>query len=221
MTAAHSIKGKKPANLFIRAGDWDSLSTDEYFQHQERDASEFIVHESFNDRNGNNDIALIIMRSPVTITENVNTVCLPAASLAADFAGSKCFASGWGTASWKARHFESIMKRIELPVVSRTDCQEELRKTRLGHHFELHESFICAGGEKGVDTCTGDGGSPLVCPIPNKQNKFYQVGIVSWGIECGDPIPGKSRRSRLERRVIDLAPVCRRLHERRQDETVD
>ena len=50
-------------------------------------------------------------------------------------------------------------------MVERNQCQKQLRQTRLGHFFELHTSFMCAGGKNGADTCKGDGGSPLVCPI--------------------------------------------------------
>lgn len=102
-----------------------------------------------------------------------------------------------------------ILKRVELPVVPFDRCQNKLRETRLGAHFDLHGSFICAGmytngirsqwnskaysvnemhfnrvvcilgGERGKDTCRGDGGSPLVCPIGPR--KYAQAGIVSWG----------------------------------------
>ena len=42
---------------------------------------------------------------------------------------------------------------MELPIVPRDKCLDSLRKTRLGPYFQLHDSFICAGGETGKDTC--------------------------------------------------------------------
>ena len=35
-----------------------------------------------------------------------------------------------------------------------------------------------------MDTCKGDGGSPLVCQ--KQQGTWYQAGIVSFGIGCGE-----------------------------------
>lgn len=55
----------------------------------------------------------------------------------------------------------------------------------MGPFFRLHESFICAGGEEKRDTCRGDGGGPLVCPVNGDADKFVQMGIVSWGLTCG------------------------------------
>lgn len=84
-----------------------------------------------------------------------------------------------------------ILKKVDLPIVPHARCQEALRKTRLGVHFELDRSFICAGGQSGKDTCKGDGGSPLVCPVPNTPGRYYQAGIVAWGIGCGEnQVPG-------------------------------
>jgi hypothetical protein len=55
--------------------------------------------------------------------------------------------------SGKEGRYWVILKKVQLPVVPRDVCVEALRKTRLGPFFKLHESFICAGGEQGRDTC--------------------------------------------------------------------
>ncbi len=53
------------------------------------------------------------------------------------------------------------------------DCQNRLR-TKKGKTFKLHESFVCAGGSpKGGDTCEGDGGGPLVCPVKGSGGDRY------------------------------------------------
>lgn len=97
-----------------------------------------------------------------------------------------------------------ILKKIDLPIVARPACQDALRTTRLGKYFELHQSFICAGGEEGKDTCKGDGGSPLVCPIEGEDEKYFQAGIVAWGIGCGENrIPGVYANVALFRNWID------------------
>lgn len=53
----------------------------------------------------------------------------------------------------KEGHYQVILKKVELPIVPRKECQDKLRETRLGKYFRLHETFICAGGEAGKDTC--------------------------------------------------------------------
>lgn len=98
-----------------------------------------------------------------------------------------------------------ILKKVDqLPVVPHDDCQNALRGTRLGKRYNLHKSFICAGGVAGKDTCKGDGGSPLVCPIREGADEYYQAGIVAWGIGCGENnVPGVYVNVALFRNWID------------------
>lgn len=191
LTAAHCVDNKTPQQLRVRAGEWDSQTIDEIFPHQDRQVSEIVVHKRYNAGKLYNDIALLFLVTPIELAENINTACMPPPNYA--FEGNRCFATGWGKDSFgKAGKRSAILKRVELPIVTRRSCERALRKTRLGPHFELDESFICAGGGRGQDTCKGDGGSPLVCEIPGSKNRYYQAGIVSWGIGCGDGSPGKN-----------------------------
>ena len=74
-----------------------------------------------------------------------------------------------------------------MPVIDQKLCQNRLRKAKrpgdtnplLGSQFKLHDSFLCAGGNMNQDTCTGDGGSPLVCARKGnsgKDKRYVQVG---------------------------------------------
>lgn len=183
ITAAHCVSGK--TNKFkIRAGEWDTQTTKELYPHQDREVKSIVIHPEFYAGALFNDIAILFLDSPVDLAVNVNPLCLPPAGTVPDH--SKCIASGWGKDVFgKEGKYQVILKKIELPIVPRAPCQEKLRNTRLGKYFELHKSFICAGGETGKDTCKGDGGSPLVCPVPGTDNQYYHAGIVAWGIECG------------------------------------
>lgn len=71
-----------------------------------------------------------------------------------------------------------MLKKVPLPIVPHATCQNKLRQTRLTQKFNLHSTFICAGGVVGTDTCEGDGGAPLHCPAENNPNRFVQTGIV-------------------------------------------
>merc|ERR1712211_23345 len=104
-----------------------------------------------------------------------------------EFDGTTCFATGWGKDQFGAAgQYQVVLKEIDLPVVGHDQCQDSLRTTRLGQKFKLHDSFLCAGGVAGKDTCKGDGGSPLVCPSKYDPNTYVQAGIVAWGIGCGE-----------------------------------
>merc|ERR1712077_15783 len=121
-----------------------------------------------------------------------------------------CFATGWGKDKFgSAGQYQVVLKEIDLPVVSNYECQDKLRSTRLGQKYKLHDSFICAGGVNGKDTCKGDGGSPLVCPSKYDPSTYVQAGMVAWGIGCGeDGTPGVYASVSKASCWIDYAMSC-------------
>ncbi|XP_014260481.1 tryptase-2 isoform X2 [Cimex lectularius] len=188
LTAAHCVQRKSSSPLLVRAGEWDTQTKNELYPHQDRQVEEIIIHEDYYAGALYNDIALLVLKEPFTFADNVDIICLPKQG---DVVLNKeCSASGWGKDVFgKKGKYQVILKKVDLPMVDRNTCEAELRKTRLSQYFNLHESFVCAGGIAGQDTCKGDGGSPLVCPVPGEKYKYQQVGIVAWGIGCGNETP--------------------------------
>ncbi|XP_060870685.1 uncharacterized protein LOC132945080 isoform X2 [Metopolophium dirhodum] len=201
LTAFHCVNGKNPNDLVIRAGEWDTQTENEPLPSQDGQALKIINHADFEPDELLNDVALIIVIKPFSLSKNVGTICLPSPNYVFS---NRCYASGWGKKEFGELGVNQvIMKKIDLPIVPPSSCLELLRETRLGVDYILPESFICAGGEIGKDTCQGDGGSPLMCPIENRPKQFQQAGIVASGIGCGTKTPGVYVDVALFRNWID------------------
>ncbi|CAG9807056.1 unnamed protein product [Chironomus riparius] len=196
LTAAHCVKGKNPEDIVVRFGEWDSEKDYELFKHADHDVDKIVMHEKFYAPAVHNDIALLFLTTDVKFAETIDTICMPSQDQPIDL--TRCFATGWGKNKFgndeddkEHPSMPKILKKIELPTLHHDECQTKMRNTRLGRRFILHDSFMCAGGEEGIDTCKGDGGSPLVCPVAGEEDKYYQAGIVAWGIGCGGKdVPG-------------------------------
>ena len=209
LTAAHCVDKfrENPIELSIRCGEWDTQHQTEPYPHQDRDIQNLLIHPEFDGKNLQNNFAVLFTTDDFVLDSHIDTICLPAATEIFD--GTTCTAMGWGKSEFGAAgQYQVVMKEIDLDVVSHDYCQNKLRATRLGQKFKLQDSFICAGGEAGKDTCTGDGGSPLVCPSKSDSYNYVQAGIVSWGIGCGNDTPGVYAGVSTAVCWIDQAVTC-------------
>lgn len=146
--AAHCVFNKNASDFKIRAGEWDTQNENERLRHSDHEIKEIVIHPKFLKANLNNDIALLFLKDPVQIADHISPVCLP--SKDASFENESCYVTGWGRSQFgREGAFEVQLKKINLPVVPFETCQESLRKTKIGHRFKLHTSFICAGGASG------------------------------------------------------------------------
>lgn len=192
LTAAHCVHqhsvGVSPYR--VRLGEWDTQNEYEPYKHQERDVSLVVIHPLFNPSNLHNDYALLKLDRPVDLSRNVDVICLDNDPTILS-PHHDCVVAGWGKDRFgKEGIFQNVLKKIDLPFYDFYACQDALRTTRLGPFFKLDPSFLCAGGEEGKDSCSGDGGSPLVC-LDATKTQYVQIGMVAWGIGCGTGgIPG-------------------------------
>jgi len=122
---------------------------------------------------------------------------------------SDCFATGWGKDKFGSDgEYQVILKQVQMDVVNHDQCENSFQKSRLGRNFDLDDSFLCAGGEPGKDTCKGDGGGPLVCPSKSNPGQYEQAGIVAWGLGCGSETPGVYADVTKALHFIDWATKC-------------
>ncbi|XP_045505828.1 phenoloxidase-activating factor 2-like [Colias croceus] len=187
MTTAHKVSDLSKNEIKCRAGEWDTQTLNEEYEHQERDVAKIVSHEGLWLKKGINNIALLILQKPFDLVgaPHIGIACL-GQSMPSE--GTKCISMGWGQTEFnKPDEYAVILKKVELPIYNRDQCQVNLRKYKKLRKWTLHDSMMCAGGVEGVDTCSGDGGSPLVCEIDgDADSKRYAVyGMVSFGLECG------------------------------------
>ncbi|UYV65446.1 CLIPA10 [Cordylochernes scorpioides] len=188
VTAAHCLKKHSAGELKARLGEWDVHREDEFYPHEERNLAQAVIHPEFFPGNLQNDVALLRLDRPVDPNlPHVAPACLPPPGT--HFDGQRCHVTGWGKDGFGQQGvYQSVLKKVDVPVVPRAECERRLQHTRLGTRYQLPQGFLCAGGEPGKDACTGDGGSPLVC---ERGGVYHVAGLVSWGIGCGQPgVPG-------------------------------
>ncbi|XP_077051764.1 transmembrane protease serine 2 [Siphateles boraxobius] len=134
-----------------------------------------IVKHNFDPRTNENDIALMKLNSPLTITTNVRPVCLPSKGMYFS-APRESYVTGWG-ALYSGGSPSEILQEAKIWLIDRTTCN-----SRQVYNGQITDTMICAGKlEGGVDSCQGDSGGPLVV----KENSlWWLVGDTSWGDGC-------------------------------------
>jgi secreted trypsin-like serine protease len=167
-----------------------------------------IVHEGFN-RAMENDIALLELASPASSTPvpygRPDTTAL-------ETPGKRGVVTGWGYLksmkrdpnrgnAWVDAHtgepissdnihsyIDTTLRQVDLPLIGWQDCRAAYGKQPRSGSVDARN--LCAGeAQGGRDSCQGDSGGPLV--MRDDKGFFVQIGVVSWGLGCGEPgVPG-------------------------------
>ncbi|KAL9955813.1 hypothetical protein ACROYT_G037196 [Oculina patagonica] len=173
ITAAHCVhQNTNPSGYTVVVGAHDRTGTTAV--QQSLRVKKIIKHAGFSTRNLTNDIALLELESPATLSDKVNLVCLPQKGTKVE-AGTRCYITGWGRTVGGGSLADTLQQAI-LPVVSHSQCNQ--RNSRV---FPVDErSMVCAGSGTANQTggCQGDSGGPFVC---QEGGKWVLRGAVSWG----------------------------------------
>lgn len=111
----------------------------------------------------------------IKLAEPIDQETLPIAEDDANNKGTFTVA-GWG-ADKEGGEQQQKMLKVDVPFVDDDTCKGAYSELVVGEE-------LCAGDmEKGgIDSCQGDSGGPMF--IKDDNDKFVQVGIVSWGEGC-------------------------------------
>ncbi|XP_072808694.1 serine protease 52-like isoform X2 [Vicugna pacos] len=171
LTASHCFKGKTKAALKVIHGEEDLNGMQNLTKVK---VSRRITHPNFDNWLFNNDIALLLLKSPLNLGAKKVPICL---SEVTDLGRWRnCWVTGWGVTAPR-QNTDTVLQKVKIQLVNWETCSKIMPV--------LTKNMLCAGDfQGGKDACQGDSGGPLVCQ-KKATNIWYQLGIVSWGVGCG------------------------------------
>ena len=152
----------------------------------------------------NNDIMMIKLSRPAVYNRLVKALCLPPPDFdnllgeeghTPGFFKHQNFVVGWGKTylgyfKEELQTPSSDQQKLTTPLLTNQECIELFKTYSGGVVLEISvEKHLCAGGERGKDSCNGDSGGPL---LGRKQSldPLTLIGVVSGGSRtCGRGAP--------------------------------
>jgi len=182
MTASHCMSGETPAILSVVIGDHTRNDAANSVR-KTLDVQAIFMHENYNTRTLQNDIALIKVTAPISFNENIQPVCAPDPMDLHVYQKTVC--SGWGTLTSGGACCPQTLMYVSMNITTNAFCDAAYPRDTIS------PDMICASDNIGGtqrDSCQGDSGGPLV--IKGSNGAFTAAGIVSWGIGCASGYPG-------------------------------
>jgi secreted trypsin-like serine protease len=137
--------------------------------------SEITVHENYDPRFHDDDVALLTLAQASTATPMPMISAGQALLLTP---GDFLDVAGWGNQDANGAVFPPDLYEVSVPLVTNAGCT-----TAYGSTFDAVK-MLCAGDLTvgGIDSCQGDSGGPLTRDFTGTRTL---VGIVSFGFGCG------------------------------------
>jgi len=177
LSAAHCVDGyvNAPQRFKLKLGVYDYRNDNEQGEII-RSVSQVIMHSQYNrPKQMAHDMALLKLSSPITYTDHIQPVCLPT-NINDVLAGNvNLIVTGWGATS-EGGAVSSQLRQVVVPSMTSAQCTSQYGTSQIDT-----ATMFCAG-RSGKDSCQGDSGGPIV--IKRSDGRWYQAGVVSWGIGC-------------------------------------
>jgi secreted trypsin-like serine protease len=178
MCASHCVEGytNQPQRFHMKVGVYDYHSTNEPGEIV-TNVTQIIMHPQYHHPHQySHDMSLLKLATPLTWTDHIQPVCLPANEDNLLVEGKPMYVTGWGATS-EGGPVSAKLRQVIVPSLSMQHCINEYGSS------QIDDTMICAG-RQGVDSCQGDSGGPLV--TKHDDGRWFQAGIVSWGYGCAE-----------------------------------
>jgi hypothetical protein len=178
-TAAHCINpALTPSQLKILVG-YDTLRTSGASRAVA--TSRIVVHPNYDDVTEDNDVALIQLSSPVTLSSgSIETLPLASSTVPA---GTSALITGWGNTAYPDTSYPTVLRKATVSIVSDAACN-------IPYGGSINATTMLCASNAGFtsDTCQGDSGGPLAVQVGGI---WTLAGITSFGAGCATaPYPG-------------------------------
>lgn len=182
LSAAHCFQHElvQPDEVEVRLGEHDRLQVEP--EEVVTKIADVYFHPQFDANTFDNDIALLLLADRVKFSDYIRPACLgDSETIEREQFNSEGVrlgkVTGWGQLAENVNTLPRYLQEIELPIVNQEVC-------RNATVHKVTENMFCAGYAQEIvgDACQGDSGGPFVV---QHKNRWYVVGIVSWGVGCG------------------------------------
>ncbi|XP_028642888.1 serine protease 42-like [Grammomys surdaster] len=131
------------------------------------------------------DIALVLLYFPVNYSSLIQPVCLPRKPFQVKN-GTVCWVTGWGQQNETGESFVSVLlQEVQQSILLQKHCNQLFQRLLGTSKNLVIKGMICGQQDLGQSPCWGNSGNPLVC---ESDNTWTQVGIMSWGVSCGQAL---------------------------------
>merc|ERR1711862_217236 len=200
-------KSKRRGNKYDCTYKNPNVDCDDCPELQDIEVASFQKHPNYRlnqDSVAINDIMMIKLSRPAVYNKLVKPVCLPSPTFdnllgeeshTPGYFKDRSVVVGWGK-TYRGDYKEteqtasSIQQKLATPLLSNGECIDLFKSKFGGVVLDISvEEHLCAGGERGKDSCNGDSGGPLV-GREDAAGPLTLIGVVSGGARrCGQGTP--------------------------------
>ncbi|XP_050055388.1 trypsin-2-like isoform X1 [Aphis gossypii] len=179
LTAAHCFKKYTKQDSVVRLGEYDFTINNET-QYIDYRVTDIRLHPDYDHATHANDIAIVRLNKPTIYNSYIRPICLPKTNM--EVYKKNAVVAGWGRTIFGGQ-VSNVLQEVVIPIWEHDECVSAFSQP-------IFKTNLCAASyEGGKDSCLGDSGGPLL--MQRHDGKWTNVGIVSWGISCGElGIPG-------------------------------